>query len=271
MKDTKRKKRLPPPLAFLEQVHVQRGNLFEKFLHPRKGAQTLFHLWFQFGRNGDLAHTPIPQTDGENPDGPVALPGSFFAIPATGLIAAHHAAEQRSRQDRAGLGQLGHQSSASGGKFGRFIFHRHLLKDKPCGGGTQEKTTETSQIVCTGCQQLPAGLHGSPSLAPTARGRLARPAYPRLASIALAGKTSGIGLQPGFSPRGASPRRIVTLMKVKWPSPAASPSSPSPSWRSPPKSARRIAISKAAQSSSSRWPFTGPTAPIASSPSTAAS
>ena len=65
------------------------------------------------------------------------------------------------------------ESSASGDDLGRLIFHRHLLKDKPTEGVTQEKTTETLQIVWAE----------------------ARPAYLRLRPAPLAAKTSGIALK----------------------------------------------------------------------------
>jgi len=101
MKDKKRKKKTLRPLTLplLEQLQIQPRDLLQHFLRLSKRAQALFYLFPQFVGNRDLAHLPIAEIHGENPDRPVAFALALLAKPATGLIAAHHAAQQGTRQD----------------------------------------------------------------------------------------------------------------------------------------------------------------------------
>ena len=92
MKDKKHKKTFPPlALPFLEQFQIDLGDLLQRLLCLSERAQTLFHLLLQFDGDGDLAHLPIAETHGENPNRSVAF--ALLTEPATGFIAAHHAAQ----------------------------------------------------------------------------------------------------------------------------------------------------------------------------------
>jgi len=95
MKDKERKKKtlLPLALTFLEQLQIQLCDLLQYFLHLSECAQALLYLFLQLAGDGDLAHLAIAETDGENPNRPVALPLALLAKPATGLVAANHAAQ----------------------------------------------------------------------------------------------------------------------------------------------------------------------------------
>lgn len=95
MKDKERKKKTLRPLAlpFLEQLQIHLRDLLQYFLRLSEGAQAFFHLLLEFFGNGDLAHLAIAETDGENPNRPVAFALALFAEPTAGLIAAHHAAQ----------------------------------------------------------------------------------------------------------------------------------------------------------------------------------
>ena len=95
MKDKEHKKKTLPPLAlpFLEQLQIHLRDLLEYFLHLSECAQTFFYLFLQLAGDGDLAHLAIAETDGENPNRPVAFAFALLAKPATGLIAVHHAAQ----------------------------------------------------------------------------------------------------------------------------------------------------------------------------------
>lgn len=95
MKDKEHKKRTLPPLAltFLQQFQIDLRDLLQNFLRLSERAQAFFHLFLQFDGDGDLAHLPIAETDGENPNRPVAFALALLAEPATGFIAAHHAAQ----------------------------------------------------------------------------------------------------------------------------------------------------------------------------------
>src|SRR5204863_8029861 len=101
MKDKEHKKKTLPPLAltFPEQLQIHLRDLLEYFLHLSECAQTFFYLFLQLAGDGDLAHLAIAETDGENPNRPVAFPLALLAKAATGLIAAHHAAQYGTRQD----------------------------------------------------------------------------------------------------------------------------------------------------------------------------
>lgn len=95
MKDKEHKKKTLRPLVLtlLEQFQVHLRDLLQYLLHLSKRAQAFLHLFLQLGRDGDLAHLAIAETDGENPDRTVAFALALFAKPATGLIATHHAAQ----------------------------------------------------------------------------------------------------------------------------------------------------------------------------------
>ena len=95
MKDKEHKKKTLPPLAlpFLEQFQIDLRDLLQRLLCLSERAQVFFDLFLQFDGDGDLAHLAIAETDGENPNWPVALALALLAEPATGFIAAHHAAQ----------------------------------------------------------------------------------------------------------------------------------------------------------------------------------
>jgi hypothetical protein len=57
----------------------------------------------------------------------MALTIVLLTIFATRLVAAHHPAQQRTRQDGSGIGHLLDQSFARGGKFGNPIFHVYVM------------------------------------------------------------------------------------------------------------------------------------------------
>ena len=94
MKDKEHKKKPLRPLAlpFLEQLQIHLRDLLQYSLHLSERAQASLYLFLEFPGDGDLAHLPIAETDGENPNRPVAFPFALLAKPATGLIAANHAA-----------------------------------------------------------------------------------------------------------------------------------------------------------------------------------
>jgi hypothetical protein len=95
MKDKEHKKKTLRPLAlpFLEQLQIHLRDLLQYFLHLSEGAQAFFYLSLQLAGDGDLAHLAIAETDGENPNRPVAFALALLAKPATGLVAAYHAAQ----------------------------------------------------------------------------------------------------------------------------------------------------------------------------------
>ena len=80
-------------LPFLEQLQIHLRDLLQYFLHLRECAQAFFYLFLHLAGDGELAHLPIAETDGQNPNRPVAFPLALLAKPATGFIAAHHAAQ----------------------------------------------------------------------------------------------------------------------------------------------------------------------------------
>ena len=85
---------LPPlALAFLEQFQIDLRDLLQNFLRLSERAQAFFHLLLQFDGDGDLAHLAIAETDGKNPNRPVAFALVLLAESAAGFIAAHHAAQ----------------------------------------------------------------------------------------------------------------------------------------------------------------------------------
>jgi hypothetical protein len=143
MKDKEHKKELLP-LALLQQLNIRSGDPFQELLHSGKRAQTCLNLFLQPRRNGDLAHPPIPQTDGENPDRPVPLSFSLLAILTAGLITTHHSAEQRSGQDGAEIGQLLNELFTSSSEFSAFVFHLYDMKDKRSRATAQEQKQQNN-------------------------------------------------------------------------------------------------------------------------------
>ena len=95
MKDKEHKKKTLRPLAlpFLEQLQIHLRDLLQYILHLSECTQTLLYFLLHLGRDGDLAHLAIAETDGENPNRPVAFTLALLAEPATGFIAAHHTAQ----------------------------------------------------------------------------------------------------------------------------------------------------------------------------------
>jgi hypothetical protein len=95
MKDKEHKKKTLRPLALtlLEQLQIHLRDLLQYFLHLSERAEALLYLFLELTGDGDLAHLSIAKTDGENPNRPVAFSFAVLAKPATGLIAAHHAAQ----------------------------------------------------------------------------------------------------------------------------------------------------------------------------------
>src|SRR5882672_3797725 len=98
MKDKAHKKKTlrplrPLALPFLEQLQIHLRDLLQYVLHPSERTQTLLYLFLHLAGDGDLAHLAIAETDGENPNRPVAFAFALLAKTTTGLIAAHHAAQ----------------------------------------------------------------------------------------------------------------------------------------------------------------------------------
>jgi hypothetical protein len=95
MKDKKHKKKTLRPLAlpFLEQLQIHLRDLLEYILHLGECALAFFYLFLHLAGDWDLAHLAIAETDGENPNRPVAFAFAPLAKAATGLIAVHHAAQ----------------------------------------------------------------------------------------------------------------------------------------------------------------------------------
>ena len=95
MKDKQHKKKTLRPLVlpFLEQLQIHLRDLLEYMLHLSEGTQAFLYLFLHLAGDGDLAHLAIAETDGKNPNRPVAFAFALLAKAATGLIAAHHAAQ----------------------------------------------------------------------------------------------------------------------------------------------------------------------------------
>jgi hypothetical protein len=95
MKDKKHKKKTlrPLTLTFFEQLQIHLRDLLEYILHLSEGTQAFLYLFLHLSGDGDLAHLAIAETDGEDPNRPVAFAFALLAKAATGLIAAHHAAQ----------------------------------------------------------------------------------------------------------------------------------------------------------------------------------
>jgi len=97
-----------------------------------------------------LAHLPIPETDGENPNRPVAFPFALLARPATGLIAANHAAQQGPGQDSGRVRHLLNELLAGGGKLSDSVFHIYTMKDNtPTIVMTREKQQNIKEMFGT--------------------------------------------------------------------------------------------------------------------------
>ena len=94
MKDKERKKKTLPLLAltFLQQFEIDLRDLLQNILRLSERTQAFFYLLLKFAGNRDLAHLAIAETDGENPNWPVAFALALLTKPAAGLIAAHHTA-----------------------------------------------------------------------------------------------------------------------------------------------------------------------------------
>lgn len=75
MKDKEHKKKTlrPLALAFLEQLQIHLRDLLQDLLHLSERTQTLLYLFLHLAGDGDLAHLAIAETDGENPNRPVAF------------------------------------------------------------------------------------------------------------------------------------------------------------------------------------------------------
>jgi len=116
MKDTPpKKKELLSLLSFLQQLEIRHRDLFQQFLRLRKCTQALPNLSPKFPGDGNLSHAAVPETDGQNPDRPVALSLAFLTILTTGLIAAHHTAQQGTRQDGGKIRYLPNEALAGAG------------------------------------------------------------------------------------------------------------------------------------------------------------
>src|SRR6266568_5077388 len=99
MKDKEHKKRTlwSLTLPFFEQLQIHLRDLLQYILRLSERTQTLLYFFLHLAGDGDLAHLAIAETDGENPNRPVAFALALLAEPATGLIAAHHAAKATGR------------------------------------------------------------------------------------------------------------------------------------------------------------------------------
>jgi hypothetical protein len=75
----------------------------------------------------------------------VALPFALLAKPATGLIAAHHAAQQGTRQNGGKVGDLLEELLAGSGKLSGPIFHIYKMKDITIRHAMQGKNDRTRQ------------------------------------------------------------------------------------------------------------------------------
>src|SRR6266849_4507302 len=81
----------PLALPFLEQLQIHLRDLLEYLLHLSERTQAFLYLLLQLAGDRALAHLAIAETDGENPNRPVAF--ALLAKPAPGFIAAHHATQ----------------------------------------------------------------------------------------------------------------------------------------------------------------------------------
>src|SRR5713101_1862582 len=105
MKDKGHKKKTLRSLAltFPEQIQIHLRDLLQYFLHLSECAQAFFYLFLQLAGDGDLTHLAIAETDGENPNRPVAFPLALLAKAATGLIAARLNKEPGKTVERSGI------------------------------------------------------------------------------------------------------------------------------------------------------------------------
>src|ERR1700730_7858110 len=134
MKDTQPKKKTSPPLfPLLQHFEIHRRDLLEQFLSLSKRARTCLDLVLKFLGNRNLAHAPIPETDGENPNRPVALTLALLAILTARLITTHHSTHQGTGQDSSQIRDLLDESFTGGGKGGGLLFHNHICKIEESG------------------------------------------------------------------------------------------------------------------------------------------
>src|ERR1035438_227837 len=85
MKDKECKKRgslQPLALTFLEQLQIHLCDLLQHLLHLIERTQTRLYFFFHLAGNRDLPHLAIAETDGENPNRPVAFALTLLAKPA---------------------------------------------------------------------------------------------------------------------------------------------------------------------------------------------
>src|SRR5215471_20792301 len=145
MKDKKHKKRTLPPLAlaFLEQLQIQLRDLLQYFLRLSKRAQAFLHLFPQFVGDRDLAHLPIAEIHREDPNRPVTSALALLAKPTARFIAAHHAAQQRTRQDGGRVRHPIEELLAGSGKLSHLIFHFYKMKDTLFRNFLQEKNDKS--------------------------------------------------------------------------------------------------------------------------------
>src|ERR1700730_18061056 len=131
MKDKKYKKKTLQPLtlAFLEQLQIHLRDLLQYFLHLSEGAQAFFYLFLQLAGDRDLTHLTIAETDGKNPNRPVAFTLALLAKPAARCVAVHHPAQQRAGQDAGEIRHLPQKLLAEGRKLDSLIFHLYTMKD----------------------------------------------------------------------------------------------------------------------------------------------
>ena len=91
-KEPKKKASLLRALAFLQQFEIELRDPLQKVLRLSECAPTLLYLFLHLLGDGDLPNPPIPETHGKDPDRSVALSDGLPAKPATGFVAADHAA-----------------------------------------------------------------------------------------------------------------------------------------------------------------------------------
>jgi len=145
MKDKQHKKKALRSLAlpFLEQLQIHLPDPLDYFLHLSERAQTLLYLFLELAGDGDLTHPAITETDGENPNRPVAFAFAFLTKPATGLIAAHHTAQQGTGQDGGKVRQLLEELLTGSDKLSGLIFHFYKMKDIITNPGDARENDKT--------------------------------------------------------------------------------------------------------------------------------
>lgn len=94
MKDKEHKKKLlPPPLTFRQQVEIHLPDLFHHLLYLREPLQSFFDFGLQFSGDRNLPHSSISETDRKNPDRSVAFPFALLTKATTRFVAAYHSAQ----------------------------------------------------------------------------------------------------------------------------------------------------------------------------------